>query len=166
LERTIAVPAGRRQSQVPSSLQAQLIGVWTLLSWIETPIDGSTQRHPLGSHPVGIIMYHPGGYMSAQLMRRVRRPFASGDWSQGTTADYQAEATSYFAYCGPFHADDDSQTVVHCAEVSLFPNWTGQDLRRAVTVDKDNLQLSTVAPYMSGGKRVHAAMTWKRAAAS
>jgi hypothetical protein len=71
-----------------------------------------------------------------------------------------------FAYCGPFHADDDSQTVIHSAEVSLFPNWTGQVLRRHVMIDKDILRLSTVGPYVSGGKRVHACMTWNRAETS
>lgn len=95
---------------------------------------------------MGVLIYHPDGYVSAQLMRRDRRLFASGDWSAGTAAGYQAEATSYFAYCGPFLADDDSRTVVHSAEVSLFPNWTGQVLRRHVAIDQDLLRLSTVDP--------------------
>jgi hypothetical protein len=148
---------------VPSNLRTRLIGVWKLLSWVETPVDGSAERLPLGEHPSGIIIYHPDGYMSAQLMRADRRLFVSGDWSAGTAAEYQAEATSYFAYCGLFQADDDSQTVIHSAEVSLFPNWTGQVLRRQVIIDKDLLRLSTAGPYLSGGKRVNACMTWKRA---
>jgi lipocalin-like protein len=53
--------------------------------------------------------------------------------------------------------------VTHSAEISLFPNWTGQVLRRHVRIDKDLLRLSTVDPYVSGGMRVHACMTWKRA---
>jgi hypothetical protein len=99
-------------------------------------------------------------------MRADRRAFACGDRSAGTAADYQAEGTSYFAYCGPFQADDDSQTVVHSAELSLFPNWTGQVLRRQVMIDKDILTLSTVDSYAFGGKTVHACMTWKRAGTS
>ena len=151
---------------MPSNLGTRLIGVWKLLSWVETPVDGSAERLPLGPHPSGIIIYHPAGYVSAQLMRADRRSFASGDWSAGTAAEYQAEATSYFAYCGPFRADDDSQTVTHSAEVSLFPNWTGHVLRRQVVIDEDLLRLSTVDPYVSSGERVHACMTWKRAETS
>ena len=151
---------------MPNNLRARLIGVWKLLSWVETPVDGSAERPPLEPHPCGILIYHPAGYVSAQLMRADRRLFASGDWSAGTVAEYQAEATSYFAYCGPFQADDDSQTVIHSAEVSLFPNWTGQALRRHVMIDKDILRLSTVGPYVPGGKRVHACMTWNRAETS
>jgi hypothetical protein len=156
----------RRHSQVPSNLRARLIGVWKLISWVETPVDGSAERLPLGEQPLGIIIYHPEGYVSAQLMRRDRRPFASGDWSAGSATDYEAEATSYFAYCGPFQTDDDSQTVIHSAEVSLFPNWVSQVLRRQVTIGEDHLQLSTVDPYVSGGKTVHACMSWKRAETS
>jgi hypothetical protein len=158
------VPAGRER-QVPASIRAQLIGIWQLVSWVEAPVDGSGERHPLGENPLGVIIYHPDGYVSAQLMRCDRRLFTSGDWALGTAAEYQAEATSYFAYCGPFRVDDGSQTVIHSAEVSLFPNWTGQVLRRQVTIDQDLLRLSTVDPYVSSGKRVHACMTWKRAAA-
>jgi Lipocalin-like domain len=151
---------------VASNLRTRLIGVWRLVSWAETPADGSAERLPLGEDPSGILIYHPGGYMSAQLMQRDRRPFASGDWSAGTAADYQAEATTYFAYCGSFQADDDSQTVIHSAEVSLFPNWTGRVVRRQVGIDQDLLRLSTVAPYASNGKMVHACMTWKRVGTS
>ena len=37
---------------------------------------------------MGIIMYTPDGYMSAQLMRPGRRPVASGDWFDGTDEEY------------------------------------------------------------------------------
>ncbi len=146
-----------------TGLQAQLIGVWKLVSWVEKPVDGSSERLPLGENPKGVLIYHPDGYVSAQLMRRDRRPFASGDWAAGTAAEYQAEGISYFAYCGPFQTDDGSQIVTHSAEVSLFPNWTGQVVHRHVAIGNDILQLSTVDPYVSGGSRVHACMTWKRA---
>jgi hypothetical protein len=64
---------------VPGSLRARLIGVWKLVSWVETPLDGSAEHLPLGQHPLGIIFCHPDGYMSARLMRQDRRPLASGD---------------------------------------------------------------------------------------
>ena len=36
------------------------------------------------------------------------------------------EATSYIAYSGPFHVDEDKQTLTHSMFVSRFPDWTGQ----------------------------------------
>ncbi|TAM66375.1 MAG: hypothetical protein EPN51_16515 [Mycobacterium sp.] len=41
------------------------------------------------------------------------------------------EATSYIAYSGPLHVDEDKRTRTHSRFVSLFPNWTGQTQPRA-----------------------------------
>ena len=49
-------------------LREQLIGAWRLVSYIESPVDGSPKRFPMGEKALGIIMYTPDGYMSAQLM--------------------------------------------------------------------------------------------------
>ena len=75
-------------------LREQLIGAWKLVSYVEKPVDGSAAVHPLGERPMGIIMYTPDGYMSAQLMRPGRRPFASGDWFDGTAKEYREEAST------------------------------------------------------------------------
>jgi Lipocalin-like domain len=50
-------------------LRANLIGAWTLQSYVSTAIDGSDVVYPLGVDARGIIMYTPDSYMSAQLMR-------------------------------------------------------------------------------------------------
>jgi hypothetical protein len=36
---------------------------------VEKPLNGSLLNYPTGESPMGIIMYTPDGYMSAQLMR-------------------------------------------------------------------------------------------------
>jgi hypothetical protein len=59
---------------------------------------------------MGIILYTPDGYMSAQLMQRDRGTFASGDWFDGTMEEYREEATTYFAYSGPFHVNEEKKT--------------------------------------------------------
>lgn len=61
------------------SLREQLIGAWELVSYVERPVDGGPDRHPMGEEPAGIIMYTPDGFMSAQLMTPGRPAFASGD---------------------------------------------------------------------------------------
>jgi hypothetical protein len=51
--------------------------------------------------------------------------------------DYKNEATSYIAYSGPFHVDEDNKTLTHSMFVSLFPDWTGQTQPRAVKIEDD-----------------------------
>ncbi len=71
------------------SLREQLIGAWKLISYEEKPLDGSPSFYPMSEQPMGIIMYTPDGYMSAQLSRPDRKPFASRDWFKAS--DEQAD---------------------------------------------------------------------------
>ena len=148
---------------MPNSLREQLIGAWKLVSYVERPTDGSAPFYPMSEQPIGIIMYTPDGYMSAQLMKPGRKPFASGDWFNGTDDDYKQEASSYIAYSGPFHVDEENQTLTHSMLVSLFPNWTGQTQPRVVKIEGDLLHLSTAAPIKSGGKTVMSSLEWRPA---
>ena len=145
------------------NLRAQLIGAWRLVSCIESPVDGSPKRSPLGEKPQGIIMYTPDGYMSAQLMRPGRRNFASSDWLKGTPEEFVEEAAGYIAYSGPFHVDEEKQSLAHSVDVSLFPGWLGQTQARLVRIEGDLLHLTTATPINSGGAKVMASLTWKRA---
>ena len=91
-------------------------------------------------------MYTPDGYMSAQLERPGRPPFASGDWFKGTAEEIKEEAAGYIAYCGPFHTDEEKQQLTHSMFVSLFPNWIAQTQPRVVKIADDMLHLSTASP--------------------
>lgn len=101
--------------------------------------------------------------MSAQLSTADRPDFGSGDWFAGTADDYAAEATSYIAYSGPFHVDEEKQTLTHSMFVSLFPNWTGQTQPRRVKLEDDRLHLGTASPIRSSGKTVNSVLIWRRA---
>ena len=109
---------------------------------------------------MGIIMYTLDGYMSAQLSKPIRTPFASGDWFKGTDEDYKQEASTYIAYTGPFHVDEEKQTLTHSIFISLFPNWVGQTQPRIVKIEGNTLHLSTASPIQSGGKLVNSYLVW------
>jgi len=49
------------------TLRERLIGAWSLASYEERPVGGSTSFHPMSKTPKGIIMYSADGFMSAQL---------------------------------------------------------------------------------------------------
>jgi hypothetical protein len=148
------------------TLREQLIGAWKLVSYVEEPVDGSEPYYPFGEQPQGIIMYTPDGYMSAQLCRPDRVPFASGDWFKGTASEFEAEASTYIAYTGPFHVDEEKQSLTHSMFISLFPNWIGQTQPRVVKIEGNMLSLSTASPINSAGKTVNSYLRWQRADAS
>ena len=148
------------------SLREHLIGAWELVDVVEEPVDGSAPRRPHGEQPVGLILYTPDGYMSAQIMQRDRPAVASGDRSDLAPEEYEQEARTYFAYSGPFRVDEERGLVMHSMVVSLFPGWVGQTQPRAVEIDGDSLRLSAVEPSLSGGVMVTTRISWRRAGAA
>jgi hypothetical protein len=132
-------------------LPEQLIGAWKLVTYVERPVDGSAPFYPMGEEPQGLIMYTPDGH--TQLMHPGRPRFASGDWFRGSSEEIKEETLGYIAYRGPFHTDEEKQTLTHSMFVSLFPNWLGRTQPRVVKIEGDMLHLSSATPIMSGGKK-------------
>ncbi len=77
--RTVLITHGDELT-TPESLRAFLLGTWRLESHIDLSEDGSVASEPLGGTVEGQLIYVPDGFMSVQMMRADRRPFASGDW--------------------------------------------------------------------------------------
>ena len=48
-------------------------------------------------------------------------------------------------------------------QVSLFPNWLGQQQVRVVSLEGNTLKLGPASPIMSKGKLVMSKLIWKRA---
>jgi hypothetical protein len=145
------------------SLRDQLIGAWVLASCVERDIETAAEDHPLGDRPVGLILYTPDGYVSAQLQRRERTPFADGDLLRATPEEYAAAGSSYIAYSGRFFVDEDRKSLSHEMAVSFFPNWFGRQQVRLVEVNGETLRLSSDAPQRLNGTLKTAMLTWRRA---
>ena len=145
------------------SLREQLVGAWALTSCVERDIETGVEDHPLGERLLGLILRTPDGYVSAQLQRRERLPFADGDPLRATVQEYAAAGSSYIAYSGRFFVDEDKRSLSHEMAVSLFPNWFGQRQVRLVEVNGETLRLSTDGPQRLNGALRTATLTWRRA---
>jgi hypothetical protein len=130
------------------------------MSFVERDIETGAENHPFGEHPLGLILYTPDGYVSAQLQRP---PFADGDLLHATPEEYAAAGSSYIAYSGRFFIDEAKRSLSHEMAVSFFPNWLGQRQVRLVEVNGERLQLSTDGPQRFNGVLKTATLTWRRA---
>jgi Lipocalin-like domain len=148
---------------IGKSLREQLVGAWVLTNCIERDVETGVENHPLGESPLGLILYTADSYMSAQLQRRERRPFANGDLLRATPAEYAAAGSTYVAYSGRFFVDENKRSLSHEMAVSFFPNWLGQRQVRLGEVDGETLRLSTDGPRRINGALKTATMTWRRA---
>lgn len=146
-------------------IRDKLVGTWILESYVEYPLDGSDPLFPFGERPEGFILYTADGYMAAQLSMPDRARFASGDWFEGTDAEYRSQGKSYIAYSGPYDVDEGNGALTHTVAVSMFANWLGQTQPRTIRFDGDYLILGNTSGYLSKGQAVNAEIRWRRAPA-
>ena len=132
--------------KVNEDMSQRFVGVWKLVS-VEFH-RGDQITYPYGQDPIGYIMYTGDGYMSVHVMASERRPFASGDYLDGTLEEYADAGKTYAGYCGTYEVHDN--TIIHHVDASSVPQWVGVQFVRHVTFDGDTLRLSTTPMLMEG----------------
>jgi hypothetical protein len=125
-----------------SELRIALVGAWNLESFVSRDEATRLERHPFGDRPVGLILYTPDGYMSAQL-----------------TAGPDGE---YIAYTGQFSVDEQAATVRHDVFISTMPDLLKNSQLRHVHIDADRLTLSATQTSAEG-QSTHSTLVWCRA---
>src|SRR5260370_42488166 len=107
-------------------LREQLVGAWALTSFVERDIETGVENRPFGEHPLGLILYTPDGYVSAQLQPPERPPFADGDLLHATSEEYATAGRSHIAYSGRFFVDEAKNSLPHEMAVSSFATALGR----------------------------------------
>jgi lipocalin-like protein len=139
-----------------------LVGAWRLLTWENRGRDGQV-TYPMGSDPLGYLIYSADGRFSVTISRRHRSPFAADDLLGGSMDEKAGAVEGFTAYAGRYRFD--GERVVHHVELSLFPNWVGTDQERAAEVSALRLTL-TAGPLLLAGKQQVARLVWERASLS
>jgi lipocalin-like protein len=135
--------------------RVDLLGAWSLVSYTVTKPTGDI-GHPLGTGAIGMLIYSPEGYMSAQLVN----PHHSADDSHTIGAD-PITAAGQLAYSGPFTVDGTTGLVAHHLLVSSRTDWLHTNQHRHGILDGDRLILSFTGPDDAGQDRTNT-LTWKR----
>lgn len=142
------------------SLKDMVVGIWSLVSYEVSDNEGN-RTYPMGEDATGFIMYHPEGYMSAQMMSPGRPKYASGALHTGTQEEMAAAAEGYLAYAGPYEVDEAKYIVTHHMSVSMNPTWLGDSQPRYVKLDGDILEIAS-PPVIVEGKKQNTKLIWKR----
>ena len=127
-----------------------LIGAWRLERWSLVHDDGRPTAIPLGPDARGMIIYTPGGEVSATLMR-----------AAGTPASAAEKATGFgdsFAYAGRYEVRDTA--VFHSIEIATDPGLVGITSTRYIELDGDRLVLS--GPDFTAGTGRTQRIEWRR----
>jgi Lipocalin-like domain len=142
--------AGAMLLMTPAVAQNQnwLIGPWTLVSAIQT--EGGRQQDYFGPHPIGQVIFDPGGQFSNILLRDDLVKFAKNNRLLGTPEENAAVIKGSIAYFGTYTLSGDTLKL-HITG-STFPNWTGTDQTRIVHLAANQLIWENAAG--SGGGSV------------
>lgn len=137
----------------------ELVGTWKLVSMKHTTSDGKV-FFPMGPDAIGQLMYSSDGFMSVSIMIPNRKRFTSNGLFDGMDHEKKEAMESFMAYCGRYRVEGNK--IIHVVEMSLFPNWLGNEETRFFEIDKDTLILTT-PPFTSKGREEIGQITWKRA---
>lgn len=136
------------------------VGAWHLIAAEFRRADGEV-TYPYGQEVTGLLIYTAEGYMTAQLMRTDRPPFASGDRRLSTPEEIQAAFNGFAAYFGTYTVDESAGTVTHTIHGDLVPNEVGTRQTRTFTFSGTRLVLSAL--LRRGGVPLTARLIWERA---
>jgi Lipocalin-like domain len=129
-------------------------GIYTAVA--VTNVLGERTTEPYGPNPKGVMVLDANGRYVVVLMRPGLPKFASNNRSTGTAEEYKAIALGSFTHFGTYTVADGH--IIFRLENTTFPNWDGQEQKRALTVSGDELRYTLVST-MGGTPTV----AWKRA---
>jgi len=140
-----------------------LVGTWSLES---ANAKGSKGDEGLlyGEAPQGLLIYTPGGHMAVVLMAIGRPKFSTGSPRSGTPAELKQGFEQFDAYAGTYTHVPEHGVVTHHVSASRFPNWEGTDQIRFVSINEDQLTLTT-PPITGVDQEWVLRLTWRRVSA-
>jgi hypothetical protein len=144
----------QRRPDMPALSSKDLLGAWHLESWSFVHDDGRPPVYPLGPGARGMIIYTPGGEVSATLMR-------GGRAAKTPVSDVEKAAAfgEAFAYAGRYEVRD--AAVFHTIEIATDPALIGITSTRHIQLDGDRLVLS--GPDFTAGTGRTQRIEWRRA---
>jgi hypothetical protein len=132
----------------------ELAGSYTIVS--VTVVQGDKKIEPFGPNPRGAMILDSNGRYVVSLMRPDLPKFASNNRNAGTPEENRAIVTGSFTHFGTYSVADGY--IIFRLEKSTYPNWDGDEQKRALTIAGD--QLSYTLTSTIGGTST---VVWKRA---
>ena len=104
-----------------------------------------------GDAPKGLLLLDRAGHYSLQLYRADRPRFANPDKARASAQEYRAAVMGASTHYGTLAVDPGRHQLVFHIEGASFPNWEGQQQRRAFELRGDTLSYR-VPPRPDGNR--------------
>jgi hypothetical protein len=150
----VALPSGTAAQQ--KSLKDQLVGTWTVVSWVQVRPDGSKFER-FGTNPKGVNVFDANGRFFVMFAHPDLPKIASNNPSTPTPEELKGLVGRSIAYYGTYTVNEAEKVITFGIEASSFPNQVGANQKRTITaLTADELKYENTN-VLSGGQ-IHIAM--------
>jgi hypothetical protein len=133
------------------TLKEQIVGAWTLVSWVLTRPDG-TKNYRFGNNPKGVNMFSADGHYSLIIVQPDLPKIASNDALKATAEEAQAIVGGSIAYFGTYDVDEASKTLSFQIDGTTLANQLGIPQKRIIDAISANEMRYSNAIAVGGGK--------------
>ncbi len=141
------------------SLKDQIVGTWTLVSWVQTLKDGSKNLR-FGNDPKGVNTFTPDGHFTLIITRPNLPKISSGNPEKPTPEEAQALVSGSIAYFGTYTVDEAAKTVSEHLDATTLVNQLAIPQMRVVTSIGADAMTYSNSNAVAGG---NIELVWKRA---
>jgi hypothetical protein len=142
------------------TLKDQIVGTWTLVSWVQTRADG-TKNLRFGSNPKGINTFSPTGRFSLIIIQSDLPKISSNDPMKPTPEEAQAIVRGSIAYFGTYSVEEATKSLTLQLDGSTLMNQLALAQKRdIVSIGADEMRYSNPTGVGGTGK---IEVAWKRA---
>lgn len=143
--------------QKANSAQKQIVGVWKLVSAVNTGTDGVPKTGSFGPNPSGRVIFTASGHYASVNTHPDLPKFASGNRAQGTAEENRAIVHGSNSSFGTYSVSPDGKFLTLKIEGGTWPHWNGTEQKRDLTIAGDDMSYTLASSR--GGRST---LTWKR----
>ena len=138
------VPEGWAQQKAGDA--KQIVGVWSLVSTINTSKDGVvTKGTSFGPNPNGRMFFTSSGHYASVNTNPNLPKFASGNRMKGTAEEYKAVVHGSIASFGTYSVSPDGKVLTLRQEGGTWAVRNGTEEKRALAIAGDEMKYTTQA---------------------
>lgn len=124
--------------------------------------ENSNKIHPYGKTK-GLLTYTNDNIMSAQIGKIQRNNFEDNDYRKGQKDEIEIAFNGFISYFGTYTINEKQSYILHNVQMSLFPNWIGQKVKRIYEFqENDNILILKAPQLIYDGVERTPTLVWSR----
>lgn len=142
-------------------IKDKFVANWQLVEMYSID-ENSNKIHPYGETK-GLLTYTNDNIMSAQIGKIKRNLFEDNDYRKGQKDEIEIAFNGFISYFGTYSINEKQSYILHNVQMSLFPNWIGQKVKRIYEFqDNYNILILKAPQLIYDGVERTPTLVWSR----